>query len=140
VLSSELAFYNDCSEIWISCFDSVIFPLIEELVKINGVEESRRRAFALLCRLFLHNSATIMHSAELLNFWPRYLTCIKKHVQVSDQDLREAARESLKNLFLVLHTHELINDSTGPGEVIWTQTWKELDTMFPNFKQEIFPS
>lgn len=156
VLSKELNLYNDCSEIWISCFDSVIFPLIDELVKINGVGETSSRAFALMCRLVLHISQTIMHSKELLSFWPRFLSCIKNYLVASDQDLKEAARESLKNLLLVLSTHHLFGPTvpTLPEEsdnkemndeslqvmtTIWTQTWTELDELLPQFKKELFP-
>jgi hypothetical protein len=70
----------DCS---VGCFDNVLFPLLDELIKDEvarldpaGTDETRMRACGLLCNLFLHHEVRLTSSRELGRLWARILQYI----------------------------------------------------------------
>ena len=86
LLSTELkgpdmtASATSCSESRLDCFENVLFPLLDELMKPEvveldplGIDETRVRASALLAKTFLRFYTRLSKSKELAQVWTRTL-------------------------------------------------------------------
>jgi len=94
LLSNDLE-SNSNANFWSDCFDNVLFPLLEELLKKeiynldpNGMDETMARASALMCKIFLHYFSKI-NTKELERIWSdilqylcRYLVAAKSEFLV----------------------------------------------------------
>ncbi|CAJ0745271.1 24891_t:CDS:10 [Entrophospora sp. SA101] len=94
---------------WVLVFDLVLFPLLDQLLKPEiyqadpvGIDESRIRASALLCKIFLHYLNRLMEWGGLITLWSQILDVMEKYMFTDS--LREAVPESLKNMLLVMST------------------------------------
>ena len=81
------------SDIWSACFDSVLFPLLDELLRPDaflldpaGMDETRARAFAMLCKMFLHLLPRMLRAGDLSNIWDRILDLMGRYLSVSKND------------------------------------------------------
>ncbi|OUM69181.1 hypothetical protein PIROE2DRAFT_2875 [Piromyces sp. E2] len=96
LLSNDLE-SNSNANFWSDCFDNVLFPLLEELLKKevynldpSGMDETMARASDLMCKIFLHYFSKI-NAKELERIWSdilqylcRYLVAAKSEFLVSD--------------------------------------------------------
>ncbi|KAJ3227008.1 GDP/GTP exchange factor for ARF [Clydaea vesicula] len=115
----------DCS---VDCFDNVLFPLLDELLKDEvcrldpfGMDETRMRGCGLLCKIFLHYLSRLQGNKEELA-------------------RSEGVRESLKNMLLVMSTQEEFKIPDHEDNFVWDLTWKHLVPWLPNIKEELFGS
>jgi hypothetical protein len=67
-------------DILVGCFENVLFPLMEELLKPevfkfdpSGMDETQIRSVGVLSKVFLHYLPQLMTAKELMNVWIRIL-------------------------------------------------------------------
>jgi hypothetical protein len=146
-------------EAWFDCFDSVLFPLLEELMNSEtffldplGMDETRMRACALLCKIFLHFLPGMIKTKELVTLWDRVLYYMLKYMQLvgkndylvilyKTQCQYEGVVESLKNMLLVLSTQHIFQPESIEGQEVnlWDSTWTKLNPILPKLQLELFP-
>ncbi|TPX32616.1 hypothetical protein SmJEL517_g04294 [Synchytrium microbalum] len=123
LLSSELDI-GAGPDRWTRCFDDVLFPLLDELLKPEvasldspGVDETRMRASALLCKIFLHSMQRMYTSKGLPSLWTRLLQYLGQFATVGSDYLHEGVLESLKNMLLVMSTQGVFHpEAEKPAE------------------------
>ncbi|CAG8666174.1 10931_t:CDS:10, partial [Ambispora leptoticha] len=142
---------------WVVIFDVVLFPLLDQLLKPEifeadpvGMEETRMRASALLCKIFLHYLNKLAEWGGLTSLWSQILDIMERYMD------NEAIPESLKNMLLVMSTSGILNPPISPNETtttldepnkasnrtpieLWNITWTKIDKFLPKLKDELFP-
>eukprot|EP00833_Pecoramyces_ruminatium_P016301 jgi/Orpsp1_1/1190333/evm.model.d7180000078324.1 len=151
LLSNDLE-SNSNANFWSDCFDNVLFPLLEELLKKevynldpNGMDETMARASALMCKIFLHYFSKI-NSKELERIWSDILQYLCRYlVAAKSEFLKEGVIESIKNILLVMYaqgvfykSQEEINNPNPEYNELWNLTWKILSCVLPKLKNELF--
>ncbi|KAJ3194456.1 GDP/GTP exchange factor for ARF [Irineochytrium annulatum] len=138
-------------EMWVDCFENVIFPLLEELLKPevfkldpNGMDETRMRASALLCKIFLQYLHRLLRYKDLPRLWVDILDFMNKYMRASPQEfLYEGVLESLKNMLLVMSTQGVFQPDAKPPlrsqHNLWEVTWVNMNIALPGLKDELFP-
>ncbi|KAJ3016867.1 GDP/GTP exchange factor for ARF [Thoreauomyces humboldtii] len=157
LLSSELE--QGCQgqsspEIWADCFENVLFPMLDELLRPEmtrldpmGMDETRMRAAALLCKIFLQYFPHIHEWEDLPQLWGKILELMRKYMQAGGSDyLREGVQESLKNMLLVMSTQGIFQPPSEQQTMtyikpnLWGPTWEYVDTFLPTLRSELFPT
>ncbi|KAJ3094625.1 GDP/GTP exchange factor for ARF [Phlyctochytrium planicorne] len=143
-------FSSPSVDTWVDCFENVIFPLMDELLKPEvhkldpaGMDETRMRAAGLLCKIFLQYLQRLLKDKDLPRLWVAILHYMKKYMQASRQEfLNEGILESLKNMLLVMSTQGVFSPEaeniTSPHN-LWDVTWVQLQDFLPGLKDELFP-
>ncbi|KAJ3154852.1 GDP/GTP exchange factor for ARF [Geranomyces michiganensis] len=140
-------------QIWADCFENVLFPMLEELVRPEmtrldpaAMDETRMRAAALLSKVFLQYFGRIADLPELGALWGRILEFMRRYMTAGGPEyLREAVIESLKNMLLVMSTQGIFQPpsqergehNTEPN--LWGPTWEYIDSFLPELRAELFP-
>ncbi|ORY75549.1 Sec7-domain-containing protein, partial [Neocallimastix californiae] len=152
LLSNDLE-SNSNANFWSDCFDNVLFPLLEELLKKeiynldpNGMDETMARASALMCKIFLHYFSKI-NTKELERIWSDILQYLCRYlVAAKSEFLKEGVIESIKNLLLVMYAQGVFykspvetNKPNPEYNELWNLTWKILSSVLPKLKNELFP-
>ncbi|KAH7914680.1 hypothetical protein BJ138DRAFT_1056469 [Hygrophoropsis aurantiaca] len=144
--------YSQVEEI----FNSVVFPLLDELLKPQvyqmdpqGMSETRLRASALLCKAFIHFEVReSQRKADIRILWIEILDLLDRliHAEKSEQ-LYEAVSESLKNVVLVMNAARILvpptpsqtDDRDEQQRTLWTATQARLERFLPGFLAEVVP-
>ncbi|KIJ34647.1 hypothetical protein M422DRAFT_782793 [Sphaerobolus stellatus SS14] len=136
-------------------FNRVVFPLLDELLKPetlrrdpSGMPETRLRAAALLCKVFLHFVIRLSESqSDIRVLWIQILDLLDRLMNIDKQDqLYEAAPESLKNVLLVLHASGILVPPHEPDtrderqRSMWAATQERIDRFIPGFLSDIIAS
>ncbi|KAI6110037.1 hypothetical protein F5141DRAFT_822489 [Pisolithus sp. B1] len=133
-------------------FNSVIFPLIDDLLKPqiyhldpSGISETRLRASTLLCKAFMHFEVRDGRGkADVRVIWIEILDLLDRLVGVEQSEqLYEAVSESLKNAVLVMNAADIL---VPPSErcneqqrTFWSATHARLERFLPGFLAEVIP-
>ncbi|KAI9144046.1 hypothetical protein BKA69DRAFT_1122695 [Paraphysoderma sedebokerense] len=141
---------------WISIvFNQVLFVLIGTLMKpevykldVTGMDEARIRATTLTCKLWLQYLGGLKEWDGLNQLWEKLLVVLKPCFQEGASNyLHEAALESLKNMLLVMSSSGLFLKSSSQTSTeepvyndLWESTWKIIDPILPQLKNEMFPA
>ncbi|GJJ12038.1 hypothetical protein Clacol_006279 [Clathrus columnatus] len=135
-------------------FNRVVFPLLDDLLKVDvfrrdpqDMPETRLRASAFLCKVFLHFETRISKSdADITVLWIQILDLLDRLMNIDKQDqLYEAIPESLKNVLLVLNASGILlppseNDCREERQkVFWGRTQERIDRFIPGFLLEVIP-
>jgi brefeldin A-resistance guanine nucleotide exchange factor 1 len=123
-------------------FNKIIFPTLDELLKPQvfrrdpfaaGMGETRLRACALLCKIFLHCAATParVEQGQLVGIWARVLDALDRMMHSGRRDAMvrarrclcrcslygqyEAVPEQLKNAILVMSAQGILVPPSEPG-------------------------
>jgi len=151
LLSNDLE-SNSNANFWSDCFDNVLFPLLEELLKKevynldpSGMDETMARASALMCKIFLHYFSKI-NAKELERIWSDILQYLCRYlVAAKSEYLKEGVIESIKNILLVMYAQGVFykspKEATNPNpeyNELWNLTWKILSCVLPKLKNELF--
>ncbi|XP_035670130.1 Golgi-specific brefeldin A-resistance guanine nucleotide exchange factor 1-like [Branchiostoma floridae] len=132
---------------WESCFNKVLFPLLTKLLEnispddTVGMEETRMRVSALLCKVFLQHLGPLLSLSTFTALWLTILDFMDKYMHVDNSDLLfEAIPESLKNMLLVMDTASIFReDSTPSGYTqLWSITWERIECFLPTLRQDVF--
>ncbi|GAA95631.1 uncharacterized protein L969DRAFT_615408 [Mixia osmundae IAM 14324] len=136
-------------------FERLIFPMLDDLLKPQvfrrdpiGMGETRLRACALLCKIFLHY---LMQLSErkgvegVTELWVRIIGYLDRFMHSGRRDqMYEAVPESLKNVLLVMHASGLlVTPQENPTEAqvaLWNSTFSRIDTFLPTLKTDLFPA
>ncbi|KAF9001938.1 Sec7-like domain is implicated in guanine nucleotide exchange function [Cyathus striatus] len=137
-------------------FNRVIFPLLDELLKPHvyqrdphGIPESRLRASALLCKVFMHLEARENNvKSDFRLLWIQILDLLDRLMNIDQDDqLYEAIPESLKNILLVMNAIGiLVPPTTGEDlreerqKTLWTATQERMERFLPGFLTEVIPN
>ncbi|KNC98965.1 uncharacterized protein SPPG_05921 [Spizellomyces punctatus DAOM BR117] len=139
--------------VWADSFETVLFPMLDELLRPEmtridplGMDETRMRASALLCKIFLQYLPRLQNWKELPQLWIKILDYMRKQMSMGESDyLYEGVQESLKNMLLVMSTQGVFQPSAevtlaaGESQNLWELTWKYVDSFLPDLKDELFP-
>ncbi|KIJ60626.1 hypothetical protein HYDPIDRAFT_43160 [Hydnomerulius pinastri MD-312] len=137
-------------------FNSVIFPLMDELLKpqvylldSQGMSETRLRASALLCKAFMHFEVRESHrKADMRILWIEVLDLLDRLISAEkSEQLYEAVSESLKNVVLVMNAASILvpppaaeDDRDEQQRTLWTATQARLERFLPGFLAEVIPT
>ncbi|KAL4065359.1 hypothetical protein V8B97DRAFT_2022848 [Scleroderma yunnanense] len=136
-------------------FNSVIFPLVDELLKPQvyqldppGMSETRLRASALLCKVFIHFEVRDNRAkADVRVLWIEILDLLDKIIAVErSEQLHEAVSESLKNAVLVMNAAGILvppaveDHRDEQQRTLWTVTQARLERFLPGFLAEVVPA
>jgi hypothetical protein len=100
----------------------------------DPLEETRLRASALLCKIFLHYASTIRPSPEFNALWTSVLRYIERYMQADNSELlAEAVPESLKNILLVMSDSGVLRESSSATDDfgLWKLTWPTISRFCP---------
>lgn len=132
---------------WEDCFSKVLFPLLSRLLEgldpqdKNGAEETRMRASALLCKVFLQHLTPLLNLSTFTALWLTILDFMDQYMHADHSDLLlEAIPESLKNMLLVMHTAGILHQTEEEEEdsQLWKLTWDRIDSFLPSLREEVF--
>lgn len=142
-------------EIWLQCFESVIFPLVNDLAEIveekslkeyRNMEGSLVLSLKLLSKTFLHSLPSISRLVSFSKVWVGVLSCMERYTKVKfrgkrSEKIYELVPELLKNTLLVMKSMGILSpsDDVGPDGV-WQQTWLHVKTLAPAVQSEVFPN
>ncbi|GAA5972950.1 hypothetical protein JCM8115_005875 [Rhodotorula mucilaginosa] len=135
-------------------FERVFFPLLEELLKPqvfrrdpDGMGETRLRASALLCKIFLQYLTQLsqrqgMHTMTAL--WLKILGYQDRLMHSGRRDqMFEAVPELLKNVLLVMNASGFLLPPSSPRNEdqarLWTATFERIQPFLPELQRELFP-
>ncbi|KAJ1558773.1 GDP/GTP exchange factor for ARF [Nowakowskiella sp. JEL0078] len=156
-LLSPLLEATQYEDSWYDCFETVLLPLLDELLKPEvarldssaAIDETRMRAAALLCKIFLQYVARLIGSMEFSRLWRRILAYLVRYMRASGSELNKGVLESLKNMLLVMATQGLFQaagtksfeggEATVLANELWEVAWKEVQVVAPGLKEELFP-
>lgn len=158
----------------IMVFERLIFPMLDELLKPQvfrrdpeGMGETRLRASALLCKIFLHYLIQLSERqgmAGMTELWMKILGYLDRFMhsgrrdhmvrqsfhmvglQFTEPKLQyEAVPESLKNVLLVMHASGFLvpphqTPRTDVQANLWDATFDRLDIFLPILRQDLFPT
>lgn len=153
-------------------FEKVFFPMLEELLKPQvfrrdpeGMGETRLRASALLCKIFLQFLSSLSERQgmqKMTDLWLKIIVYQDRfmHSGRRDQMARsatiesrrelirfsmqfEAVPESLKNVLLVMGASGFLlppwERRTDEQAHLWNETFLKVDIFLPELRQQLFP-
>ncbi|KAF8577240.1 Sec7-domain-containing protein [Ramaria rubella] len=136
-------------------FNRIVFPLLDDLLKPDvflrdpqGMPETRLRASALLCKVFLHFEMRLSKSkSDIRVLWIQILDLLDRLMNIDQRDqLYEAVPESLKNVLLVMNASEILIPPSDPDlrderqKSMWAATQERIDRFIPGFLGDVIPS
>ncbi|KAK2726101.1 hypothetical protein QYM36_000531, partial [Artemia franciscana] len=124
---------------WESCFNCVLFPLLEQLLdnkghKYVGIDETRMRASALLSKVFLQHLQLLVVLPTFTALWLMILESMEKYSKTESDLLADAIPESMKNMLLVMETAGVFKRN---GDQFSNVTWDKIETFLPGLKDEL---
>lgn len=77
---------------WESCFNRVLFPLLEKLLELDfadepHLEETRVRASTVLSKVFLHHLTPLLSLPTFTTLWLNILDFMDKYMHVDKSDV-----------------------------------------------------
>lgn len=135
-------------------FERVFFPMLEELLKPQvfrrdpaGMSETRLRASALLCKIFLQyltQLTTRQGMSHLMDLWLKILGYQDRFMHSGRRDqMYEAVPESLKNVLLVMNASGFLlppyEERSEEQVALWDATFERIQPFLPDLKDDLFP-
>ncbi|GAA6025135.1 hypothetical protein JCM8202_005730 [Rhodotorula sphaerocarpa] len=135
-------------------FERVFFPLLEELLKPQvfrrdpeGMGETRLRASALLCKIFLQYLTQLSQRQGMQTMtalWLKILAYQDRLMHSGRRDqMFEAVPELLKNVLLVMNASGFLvppSDKRDEDQArLWTATFERIQPFLPELQRELFP-
>ncbi|KAJ6421699.1 hypothetical protein OIU84_028977 [Salix udensis] len=140
-------------DLWLQCFDLVIFTMLDDLHEIaqgrqnnyRNMEETLVIAVKLLSKVFLLLLPEIAQLTTFCKLWVGVLSRMEKYLKVKvkgkkNEILQETVHELLKNTLLVMKSWGvLVQSSASGGDSLWELTWLHVNTIAPSLQAEVFP-
>ncbi|GEM12705.1 sec7 domain-containing protein [Rhodotorula toruloides] len=136
-------------------FERVFFPLLEELLKPQvfrrdpeGMGETRLRASALLCKIFLQYLTQLSERQGMLTMtelWLKILGYEDRFMHSGRRDqMYEAVPELLKNVLLVMNASGFLLPPCAEGRTeaqarLFDLTFNRIEPFLPELQRELFP-
>lgn len=143
------------TQLWLQCFDLVIFTLLDELLEIaqqqsakdyRSMEGSMILSLKLLSKAFLQALLDLSQSTAFCQLWLKVLGCLEKYMKMRfrgkpSEKVHELVPELLKNTLLVMKTSGILVpcDPVG-GDSFWQLTWLHVNNIAPSLQLEVFSS
>ncbi|GAA5880201.1 hypothetical protein JCM8547_006589 [Rhodosporidiobolus lusitaniae] len=136
-------------------FERVFFPLLEELLKPqvfrrdpDGMGETRLRASALLCKIFLQYLTQLSERQgmrTMTELWLKILGYQDRFMHSGRRDqMFEAVPELLKNVLLVMNASGFLLppfvERTQEQARLFDLTFERIQPFLPELQRELFPS
>ncbi|KAL8120946.1 ARF guanine-nucleotide exchange factor GNOM-like isoform X2 [Apium graveolens] len=142
------------NELWLQCFDQVIFTLLDDLLEIvkesspkdyRNMEGSLVLSLKLLSKLFLQLLQRISQLKTFSKLWLEVLNCFERCMKVKFRGKRcekihELVPELLKNTLLVMKTSGVLVPDDNGEDSLWQLTWLHVKDIAPSLHLEIFPA
>ncbi|KAL6551575.1 hypothetical protein OROGR_007729 [Orobanche gracilis] len=142
------------TDIWLQCFDLVIFTLLDELPEMaqqntpkdyRSVEGSMVLSLKLLSKAFLQSLVDLSPSASFCQLWLKVLGCLESYMKMRfrgrrSEKIHELVPEILKNTLLVMKSSGILipSDPIG-GDSFWQLTWLHVNNITPSLQLEVIP-
>uniref|UniRef100_A0A5B7BDY5 Putative ARF guanine-nucleotide exchange factor GNOM-like n=1 Tax=Davidia involucrata TaxID=16924 RepID=A0A5B7BDY5_DAVIN len=142
------------NELWLQCFDLVIFTLLDDLVEIaqesspkdyRNMEGTLVLSAKLLSKVFLQLLQDLSQLTSFCKLWLGVLNHMKKFMKVKfrgkqSEKIHELVPELLKNTLLVMKTRGILvqSDAVG-GDSFWQLTWLHVKNISPSLQLQVFP-
>lgn len=141
--------------LWFQCFDSAIFPLLDELLVFSiknsrktfkeTVEETLVLATKLMSKAFLQSLQDISQQPSFCRLWLGVLNRLESYMSTKfrgkrSEKVHELIPELLKNTLLVMKTTGVLlpGDDIG-SDSFWQLTWLHVKKISPSLQSEVFP-
>ncbi|XP_010552770.1 PREDICTED: ARF guanine-nucleotide exchange factor GNL1 [Tarenaya hassleriana] len=142
-------------DLWFRCFDSVIFPLLDELLEISrekagktfgkSAEETLVLATKLMSKAFLQSLEYLWKQPSFCKLWLGVLIRLETYMSAKfrgkrSEKIHELIPELLKNTLLVMKTSGILLPGEDVGsDSFWQLTWLHVKKTCPSLFSEIFP-
>ncbi|XP_009789338.1 ARF guanine-nucleotide exchange factor GNOM-like [Nicotiana sylvestris] len=142
-------------ELWLQCFDEVIFTLLDELLNLaqkssvkdyRSTEEAIVLALKLMFKVFLQSLQHLFQLTSFCKLWLGVLGLTERCMKVKfkgkrSEKIPELITELLKNTLLVMKTSGILvpSDPSG-GDSFWKLTWLHVHNICPSLQSEVFPT
>lgn len=141
--------------LWFQCFDSAIFPLLDELLAFSiensrktfkkTVEETLVLSTKLMSKAFLQSLQDISQQPSFCRLWLGVLNRMETYMSTKfrgkrSEKIHELVPELLKNTLLVMKTTGVLlpGDDIG-SDSFWQLTWLHVKKISPSLQSEVFP-
>ncbi|KAK4477667.1 hypothetical protein RD792_016912 [Penstemon davidsonii] len=144
------------TEMWLQCFDLVIFTLLDELLELAqqnlpkdyylSVEGSFVLSLKLLSKAFLQSLLDLSQSSSFCQVWLKVLSCMEGYMKMrfkgkKSEKIHELVPELLKNTLLVMKTSGILVPSDPiRGDSFWELTWLHVNKIAPSLQLQVFSS
>ncbi|KAK9741820.1 hypothetical protein RND81_03G130900 [Saponaria officinalis] len=139
-------------QLWLQCFDQVIFPMLDAFLEIvqgqsyRNIEPALLVSMKLLSKVFLLSINEIMHLPTFSDLWMAVITQMENYMRVKirgrkSEKLQELVPELLKNSLLVMKAAGVLvpgNDSAAGDNTLWGLTWSRVNKIAPALQTEVF--
>ncbi|KAI4299537.1 hypothetical protein L6164_032987 [Bauhinia variegata] len=151
-LTGDVVIYLPVS-LWLVCFDSVIFTLLDDLLEIaqahsqkdyRKMEGTLIHALKLLSKVFLQLLQDLSELTTFNKIWVSVLNQMEKYMKVKirgrkSEKLQELVPELVKNTLLVMKTRGmLVKGSAVGGDDLRELTLLHLNNIAPSLQSEVF--
>ncbi|KAK7290144.1 hypothetical protein RIF29_04358 [Crotalaria pallida] len=141
-------------DLWLQCFDQVIFTLVDDLVDIaqtysqkdyRNIEGTLILSMKLMSKVFLHLVEELSQLPDFCKLWLGVLSRMENYMKMKirgrrSEKLQELVPELLKNTLLVMKSGGILVHSSGPdGNSLWELTWLHVQNITPSLQSEVFP-
>ncbi|KAL7141011.1 hypothetical protein ABFS83_08G025900 [Erythranthe nasuta] len=142
------------TDLWLQCFDLVIFTLLDELPEMSNqlspkdyrfIEGSMILSIKLMSKVFLQSLRDLSRSNSFCQLWLKVLGCMERYLNMRfrgrrSEKIHELVPELLKNTLLVMKTSGILvpSDPVG-GDSFWELTWLHVQKIAPSVQLEVFP-
>ncbi|KAH6830387.1 sec7 domain-containing protein [Perilla frutescens var. hirtella] len=143
------------TELWLQCFDLVVFTLLEELPEMaqqqsakdyRSMEGSMILSLKLMSKSFLQALHDLSQATSFCQLWLKVLGCMEKYMKMRfrgkrSEKIHELVPELLKNTLLVMKSSGILVpcDPVG-GDSFWQLTWLHVNNIAPSLQLEVYPS
>ncbi|XP_047314747.1 ARF guanine-nucleotide exchange factor GNOM-like [Impatiens glandulifera] len=138
-------------EIWLQCFDLVIFKLLDDLLEIakeqspkdyRNMESSISNSVKLMSKVLLQSLQDLWRMTSFAKVWVGVLNNMERCMKMKfrgkrSEKIHELVPELLKNILLVMKAGGMlapIDDS------FWELTWLHVKNIAPKLQEEVFPA
>lgn len=142
------------NELWLQCFDLVIFTLLDDLLEIaqenspkdyRNMESSLALSMKLSSKVFLQFLHDLSQSASFCKLWLGVLNRMERYVKVKlrgkrSEKIHELVPELLKNTLLVMKAKGILVPSDAiNGDSFCQLTLLHVKNIAPSLQVEVFP-
>lgn len=139
--------------LWLQCFDEIIFPMLNEFLEIAQGQYSKTYrnmeamlvvAIKLLSKMFLLSINEVMQLPTFCDLWVTVLSQMEAYMKVKirgkkSEKLQELVPELLKNSLLIMKTRGVLIPGSGSGgDRLWELTWSHVNKIEPSLQTEVY--
>jgi brefeldin A-resistance guanine nucleotide exchange factor 1 len=134
-------------DLWLQCFDQVIFTLLDDLLDIaeehsqkdyRNIEETLSLALKLVFKVFLQLLQELSHLETFSKLWVGVLSHAENYVKAKvrgrkTEKLQFLVPELLKNTLVVMKSRGILVENSD----LWELTWLHMKNIVPSLQSEV---